>query len=306
MFAQVASDRTPSLTNSGSSSSDSLVTPPSPHRPVPIPRKIHTPSFRQKPKGGRLTKTNSIAEQRPLSTYSPRRSLQTILQKSGVFVNLLHYLSPDEFRAITSTCQEFRQLFRYPVLKDAALSRFVPGYRACLHHRDPQQFVDVAVTARDLHLFRKYFTFPALCCHLRLQFSHLGENWSTCVPHAFSGANKRASPFSHGRKDVCEIACLGPSPLAFCASPAVASPQLLLACQRDRGHRMEILCPAWSKGIAIPCPLIVSRIWVGYHGDTGASERETSCKVETYTIRSRLLHSSDDAAKEENHLFRWS
>lgn len=171
MFSKVDSDRTPSLTNSDVSSSDSVPTPPSPLPldPLPHPHKIRTPSFRRKPSGARPTRNSYATNPRPLTIHSPRRSLQATLQSPGVFANLLQFLSTGEFRAITSTCQELRQIFRHAAIKDAVLSHYVPGYRACLLHHDPQQFVDVGVSVGDLHLFRKHFT-PSLLRILFIQF----------------------------------------------------------------------------------------------------------------------------------------
>jgi hypothetical protein len=42
-----------------------------------------------------------------------------------------------------------------PILKETILSCFLQGFRSLLRFRNPERFVDVRVTVRDLNIFRE-------------------------------------------------------------------------------------------------------------------------------------------------------
>ncbi|KAF7336720.1 MIF4G/MA4-domain-containing protein [Mycena venus] len=76
----------------------------------------------------------------------------TVIRHRRVLASLLAQLSWRACWALLSTCRDCRDFFAYSDLKDVILSRFVPGYSACVRISDPLRLQHVPVTLADLNL----------------------------------------------------------------------------------------------------------------------------------------------------------
>lgn len=83
---------------------------------------------------------------------APREALRRMLTDPRLLARLLSVLSWQSFHALVSTCRTYRATFSSPKLRNAVLSRFVPGYRLCLADREAVE-VAVDVSLHDLAIF---------------------------------------------------------------------------------------------------------------------------------------------------------
>ncbi|KAJ6609205.1 hypothetical protein B0H10DRAFT_2065038 [Mycena sp. CBHHK59/15] len=77
--------------------------------------------------------------------------LLSAAKHSRILASLLEQLSWHASWAFLCTCRDARDLFFKPELKDAILSRFVPGYSVCLRISDPLRLQNVPVALADLN-----------------------------------------------------------------------------------------------------------------------------------------------------------
>ncbi|KAJ7761900.1 hypothetical protein DFH07DRAFT_771219 [Mycena maculata] len=90
-----------------------------------------------------------------LSTFTAklaRTPLLALVKHPHILASLLAQLSWRACWDLLSTCRDCRNFFSCPELKDVILSRFVPGYQACIRISDPLRLQTVPVTLSDLHL----------------------------------------------------------------------------------------------------------------------------------------------------------
>ncbi|KAJ7455338.1 hypothetical protein B0H11DRAFT_1874875 [Mycena galericulata] len=89
-----------------------------------------------------------------------RSLLLTVAKRPRVLASLLAQLSWRACWALLSTCRDCRDFFSCTELKDVILSRFVPGYHACLRISDPLRLQSIPVTLADLNLLKISQTLP--------------------------------------------------------------------------------------------------------------------------------------------------
>ncbi|KAH7908339.1 hypothetical protein BJ138DRAFT_1157913 [Hygrophoropsis aurantiaca] len=178
-------DRTPSLTNSDSSSASSepldidtaiihtYNTTDDGDRPLPPipyePRKSHR---QRQPNGQRKTfepleSSVRLVKPRQYTNFAPRTasirgktSAWKSMQRSGaaalrnprILACLLRFTPWTDFYALVSTSADMRRLWNIRELRDIILSCYVPSYRHALRQRDLHKFQDVDVTLHDLDL----------------------------------------------------------------------------------------------------------------------------------------------------------
>ncbi|KAH7884437.1 hypothetical protein F5I97DRAFT_1811739 [Phlebopus sp. FC_14] len=173
-------DRTPSLTNSDSSSTSSgpvsinlmdrcrseRALPPLPHertRKKP-PQSVHTPRERRKfpLEYSDASRHPPARQEHPPRAASPiskslswekmQKHAVLALRQTRVLVHLLQYATWDDLYAFLATCSEIRRIWDLREARDAILSHYVPGYRQALQHRDLAMYEDVPVTLHHLDL----------------------------------------------------------------------------------------------------------------------------------------------------------
>lgn len=93
---------------------------------------------------------------RPSSLMRPG-SLGSVLQEPRILARLLCYVRWRDFQSLAITCRACSNVLHHPKLRDAVLSRFIPGYRYCLRHADTNTIsssIDVGFS--DLSHFSEY------------------------------------------------------------------------------------------------------------------------------------------------------
>ncbi|KAI0309779.1 hypothetical protein OF83DRAFT_1071497 [Amylostereum chailletii] len=160
----IAFDGAPTKTPSLSPSERSDVSSTQPHtpeqqyhHPPPIPEhpKPQLPP-RQNPPAPSALRLRDLARHRTFSTYRPaqsRVSLSHILQTPRALSRFLDFVPWADFRSLSKSSKECRNLLRSPELKHIVLCRFIPGYRYCLDNADMDNYRDVQFGFRDLDLF---------------------------------------------------------------------------------------------------------------------------------------------------------
>ncbi|KAJ7285118.1 hypothetical protein C8J57DRAFT_1170361 [Mycena rebaudengoi] len=88
----------------------------------------------------------------PLERAQTRPTLAAALLHPRILASLLSQVGWRACWTLVNTCRNFRNFFASSELKDVILSRFVPGYAACLRISDPLRLQNVPVTLTDLHL----------------------------------------------------------------------------------------------------------------------------------------------------------
>ena len=91
----------------------------------------------------------------PRSVMRPG-SLGNVLQEPRVLARFLRYVQWHDFQSLAITCRTCSRVLRDPKLRDAVLSRFVPGYRYCLRHADADSISSIDVEFSDLSHFSEY------------------------------------------------------------------------------------------------------------------------------------------------------
>lgn len=91
----------------------------------------------------------------PLERAQTRPALAAALLHPRILASLLSQVGWRACWTLVNTCRNFRNFFASSELKDVILSRFVPGYAACLRISDPLRLQNVPVTLTDLHLLSK-------------------------------------------------------------------------------------------------------------------------------------------------------
>ncbi|KAG1744121.1 uncharacterized protein EDB91DRAFT_1124549 [Suillus paluster] len=176
-------ERTPSLTNSDSSStSTSSISDPvsmdPPYtdrdRPLPsLPRELSRKSYHipfPTPKEKRAYPTDpqrsarrpSLVHERPPQPASSKvksiawrrmhRAAVYTLKQPNVLERLLQFIPWADFYALLSTCSDMRRLWDTRDLRDVILSHFVPGYGYALMYRDLSNYQDMDISLQDLDL----------------------------------------------------------------------------------------------------------------------------------------------------------
>ncbi|KAJ7126871.1 hypothetical protein C8R44DRAFT_779777 [Mycena epipterygia] len=103
----------------------------------------------------RSTATQARSRPRTLSSFTPKQArlpLLAAVMHPRIFTSMLAQLSWRACWVLLNSCRDCRNLFSYPELKDVILSRFVPGYAACLRISDPLRLQNVPVSLVDLNL----------------------------------------------------------------------------------------------------------------------------------------------------------
>ena len=84
-------------------------------------------------------------------------SLGSVLQEPRILARLLRYVRWHDFQSLALTCRACSNVLQHPNLRDAVLSHFVPGYRYCLRHADPDAISSsIDVEFSDLSHFSEY------------------------------------------------------------------------------------------------------------------------------------------------------
>lgn len=83
-------------------------------------------------------------------------SLGSVLQEPRILARFLRYLRWHDFQSLAFTCRTCSNVLHHPKLRDAVLSRFVPGYRYCLRHADADSISSIDVEFSDLSHFGEY------------------------------------------------------------------------------------------------------------------------------------------------------
>ncbi|KAH9940961.1 hypothetical protein B0H21DRAFT_697335 [Amylocystis lapponica] len=90
----------------------------------------------------------------PAPSLTSRRALSRVLRSPGALSHLLYQLSWQDFRALTSTCRDFRdRILQHPQCRNTIFSHYVPGYRFALQIGDPRQHQEVGVNFHVFTLF---------------------------------------------------------------------------------------------------------------------------------------------------------
>ncbi|KIJ66975.1 hypothetical protein HYDPIDRAFT_166391 [Hydnomerulius pinastri MD-312] len=176
-------DRTPSLTNSDSSSTssdppsvdaavidlygDGRPLPPIPHedmrksppQDIPMPRggrkiPVYPESTTGRPPRSKQDRSPKSASpiSKSLSWQKMQRNGVSALTQPRILARLLQYSTWDDCYALFATCSQIRSLWGVRELRDIVLSQYVPGYHLALRQRDLSMFEDVDVTFHDLDL----------------------------------------------------------------------------------------------------------------------------------------------------------
>jgi hypothetical protein len=80
-------------------------------------------------------------------------SLGSVLQEPRILTRLLRYVRWHDFQSLALTCRACSNALHHPKLRNAVLLRFVPGYRYCLRHADPDTISSIDVGFSDLSHF---------------------------------------------------------------------------------------------------------------------------------------------------------
>ena len=83
-------------------------------------------------------------------------SLGSVLQEPRILVRFLRYVQWHDFQSLALTCRTCSNVLHDPKLRDAVLSRFVPGYRYCLRHADADSISSIDVEFSDFSHFSEY------------------------------------------------------------------------------------------------------------------------------------------------------
>ncbi len=119
----------------------------------PLPSLPPQPNY--VPSGSRpSTSRVSLAVRRPSVMRSG--SLSSVLQEPCILARFLRYVRWRDFQSLAFTCRTCSNVLHHPKLRDAVLSRFVPGYRYCLRHADADTISSIDVEFSDLSHFSKY------------------------------------------------------------------------------------------------------------------------------------------------------
>jgi hypothetical protein len=111
------------------------------------------------PKFVHTRSTATLPRSRTLSSFALRQTREPAfliaVKHPRIFASLLAHLSWRACWALLNTCSGCRDFFSCPELKDVILSRFVPGYSACVRISDPLRLQTVPVALADLNLLSK-------------------------------------------------------------------------------------------------------------------------------------------------------
>lgn len=102
------------------------------------------------PRSGKSTFRTSLA-------MAPSGSLGSVLQGPRILARFLRYLRWHDFQSLALTCRACSDVLHHPKLRDAVLSRFVPGYRYCLRHADVDAVSSIDAQFSDLSHFSEYW-----------------------------------------------------------------------------------------------------------------------------------------------------
>ena len=119
-------------------------------RPSLPPKPYYVPS-------GSRPSTSRLSLSVPSSVLRPR-ILRSVLQEPRILACFLRYVRWHDFRSLALTCRACSNVLHHPKLRDAVLSRFVPGYRYCLRHADINTISGLDVQFSDLSHFSEYST----------------------------------------------------------------------------------------------------------------------------------------------------
>ena len=101
-------------------------------------------------RSGKSTSRTSLA-------MAPSGSLGSVLQEPRILARFLRYLRWHDFQSLALTCRACSDVLHHPKLRDAVLSRFVPGYRYCLRHADVDAVSSIDAQFSDLSHFSEYW-----------------------------------------------------------------------------------------------------------------------------------------------------
>lgn len=121
-------------------------------KPLPaLPNQAH----RAPPKSQPSTSRASLAPA-PSGSALTRGSLGSVLQVPRILSRFLRYVPWHDFQSLALTCSACSNVLQHPKLRNAVLSRFVPGYRYCLRHADVGTVSTIDVQFSDLSHFSEY------------------------------------------------------------------------------------------------------------------------------------------------------
>ncbi|KAF8501627.1 hypothetical protein F5888DRAFT_1250675 [Russula emetica] len=115
----------------------------------PLPSLPPQPNY--EPSGSRPSTSRASLEVPP-SVMTPG-SLGSVLQEPRILARFLRYVRWHDFQSLALTCRTCSNVLHHPKLRDAVLSRFVPGYRYCLQHADADTISSIDVEFSDLSHF---------------------------------------------------------------------------------------------------------------------------------------------------------
>jgi len=116
--------------------------------PLP-PRPNHVPSSGSRPSTSRA----SLVVPPSVTRHG---SLGSVLQEPRILARFLRYVRWHDFQSLALTCKSCSNVLHHPKLRDAVLSRFVPGYRYCLRHADADSISSIDVEFSDLSHFSEF------------------------------------------------------------------------------------------------------------------------------------------------------
>lgn len=111
------------------------------------------------PSGSRPSSTSRASLAVPPSVMRTGRtgSLGSVLQEPRILTRLLRYVRWRDFQSLALTCSACSNVLHHPKLRNAVLSRFVPGYRYCLRRADADTIGStIDVEFSDLSHFSEY------------------------------------------------------------------------------------------------------------------------------------------------------
>lgn len=171
-------ERTPSLTSSGSSSSSTSSDPISMDPPLlsdrdralpSIPRELSQKSYHMPPRESPAHPNDSLrSARRPNLVHRPPQRASSLakslawkrmhraavrsLKQPHILARLLQFLQWADLYSLLSTCADMRHLWDTRDFRDTILSHFVPGYSYALRHCDLSKYQDLDISLQDLDL----------------------------------------------------------------------------------------------------------------------------------------------------------
>jgi hypothetical protein len=108
------------------------------------------------PSASRLSTPRASLAMPPSAMRPASGSLGSVLQEPRILARFLRYVRWHDFQSLALTCRTCCSVLHHPKLRNAVLSRFVPGYRYCLRHADADTISSIDVGFSDLIHFSEH------------------------------------------------------------------------------------------------------------------------------------------------------